>query len=62
MNRKGVLEPRGPRTGSQETTPLLSASSHTENTGGSAVDGTALHRSEQDGKNIVHEISLQCSE
>jgi hypothetical protein len=62
MNRKGVLEPSGPRTDSQETTPLLNAYSHTENTGGSAVDGTALHRNEQDGKNIVHENSLHVSE
>ena len=52
MNRKDVLEPRGPRTDSQETTPLLTDYSHTENTGGSAVDGSALHRNEQDGKNI----------
>ena len=58
MNRKGVLEPRGPRTNSQETTPLLTAYSHTENTGGSKVDGTALHRNEQDSKNIVHKTSL----
>ena len=49
MNRKGVLEPRDPHTDSQETTPLLTAYSHTENAGGSAVDGTALHRNEQDG-------------
>jgi hypothetical protein len=69
MNTKGVLsEPRGPRPDSQETSPLLnaysddfhvaSAASHNENTGGSAVDGAALRRNEQDGKNIVHKTSL----
>ena len=59
MNRKGVLsESRGPRSDSQETTPLLTAYCASENTGGSAVDGTALHRNEQDGKNIVHKTSL----
>jgi hypothetical protein len=66
MNRKGVLfEPRGPRTDSQETSPLLTAyyehfyvPSRTENIGGSAVDGAALRRNEQDGKNIVPKTSL----
>ena len=54
MNRKGVLsEPRGPRPDSQETSPLLTA----YYTGGSG-DGAALHRNKQDGKNIVHRISL----
>ena len=52
---------------SQETSPLLTAycdrfpvASESENTGGSAVDdGTvALHRNEQDGKNITHKSSL----
>ena len=61
MNRKGVLsEPRDPRSDSQETSPLLTTHYdhfHTENTGGSAVDGAALHRNEQDG-NIVHKTSL----
>jgi hypothetical protein len=51
MNRKGVSEPT-----SQETSPLLTAddrlhvASHTENPGGSAIDGAALHRNEQDGE------------
>ena len=59
MNRKGVpSEPHVPRPNSPETNPLLSAycdvASHTEITGGSAVDGVALHRNEQYGKNIVH--------
>ena len=62
MNRKGALsEPPGPRTDSQETSPLLTAYCdhfYTENTGGSAVDGAALHRNEQDGKNIVHKTTL----
>ena len=62
MIRKGVLsEPRGPRPDSQETSPLLTAyydHFHTENTGGSAVDGAALHRDEHDGKSIVHKTSL----
>ena len=53
MNRKGLLEPRGPRKGSQETTPLLTTYSHTENTGGSAVDGIILYRNEQDGKKTL---------
>jgi hypothetical protein len=50
MNRKGVSEP------SQETSPLLTAddrlhvASYTENPGGSAIDGAALHRNEQDGE------------
>ena len=60
MNRKGVLsEPHVPRPDSLETSPLLavhydSIASHTENTGGSAVDGAALRRNEQESKNIVH--------
>ena len=60
MNRKGVLsESHVPRPDSRETSPLLavhrdSIASHTENTGESAVDGAALHRNEQDSKNIVH--------
>ena len=66
MNRKGVLsEPHGPRPDSQETSPLLNTysdhfhvASHSENAGGSAVDGAALRRNEQDGKNIVHKSSL----
>ena len=64
MNRKGVLsEPRGPRPDSQETTPLLNAysdhvSTHTEN----AVDGAALRRNEQEGKNIIHKFSHVPSE
>ena len=63
MDRKDVLaEPCGshPDT-SPETRALLTAYCdhfHTENTGGSAVDGAALHRNEQDGKNIVHKTSL----
>jgi hypothetical protein len=67
MNRNGVLS--DPRPDSQETSPLLNAySDHlalaasplTENTGlgGSALDGAALHRNEQDGKNIVRKTSL----
>ena len=47
MNKKGVSEP------SQETSPLLTADDrlhHTENPGGSAIDGAALHRNEQDGE------------
>ena len=65
MNRKGVRsEPRPDH--SQETSPLLTAyCDHfhvvSEYTGGSAVDGTALHRHEQDGKNIFHKTST-CSE
>ena len=58
MNRKGVLEPRGPHTDNQETTPLLTVYLHTENAGESAVDGTAERRNEQDGKNIVHKTSM----
>jgi hypothetical protein len=58
MNRKGVSEPRGPRPDSQETSPLLTAYCEhfhvaSENTGGSAVDGAALRRNEEDGKNIL---------
>ena len=63
MNRKGVLS--DPRPDSQETSPLLNAysdvASVNENTGlgGSApVDGAALRRNEQDGKNIVRKTSL----
>ena len=67
MNRKGVLS--DPRPDSQETSPLLNAYSDVasvaspvnENTGlgGSApVDGAALRRNEQDGKNIVRKTSL----
>lgn len=62
MNRKGVLEPRGPRTDNQETTPLLTAYSHTEITGGSAVDGAALRRNGQDGKNTCSRNFTACSE
>lgn len=61
MNRRGanvLSEPRAPRppADSQETSPLLTAyQDHfhvaSENIGGSAADGTALHRDEQDGKN-----------
>ena len=66
MNRKGVLsEPRGPSPDSQETSPLLTAycddfPGHvaSANTGGSAADGTALRRNNQDGKKIVHKTSL----
>jgi hypothetical protein len=67
MNRRGVLsEPRAPRplVDSQETSPLLTAyQDHfhvASEGGGSAVDGTAVHRSEQDGKNIQvdHKIAL----
>ena len=64
MNRKGVLsEPRRPSPDSQETSPLLTAyCDHfhvaSGNTGGSAVDGTALRRNEQDGKNIAYKTSL----
>jgi hypothetical protein len=70
MNRKGVLsesEPRAPRplADSQETSPLLTAYQEhfhvaSGNTGGSAVDGTALHRNEQDGRYIQvnHNISM----
>ena len=59
MDRKGVpSEPHVPRSNSPETDPLLSAycdvASHSEIAGGSAVDGVALRRNEQDGKNIVH--------
>ena len=57
--------PRSTRTDTQESAPLLTAyddhiASHTENTssGGSALDGAALRRNEQDGKNIVHKLSL----
>ena len=65
MNRKGVLS--DPSPDSQETSPLLNAYSDVasvaspvnENTGlgGSAVDGAALSRNEQDGKNIVRKTS-----
>ena len=63
MDRKGVLSERlnsCPDT-SQETSPLLTVycdhfHSDSENTGGSAVDGVALHRNEQGGKNIVHRL------
>jgi hypothetical protein len=69
MNRKGVLS--DPRPDSQETSPLLNAfSDHfhvasvasplNESTGlgGSAVDGAALRRNEQGGKNIVRKTSV----
>ena len=53
-----VSEPHVLRPDSRETSPLLAAycdvASHTEITGGSAVDGVALRRNEQYGKNIVH--------
>ena len=64
MNRRGVLsEPRRPSPDNQETSPLLTAyCDHfhvaSEYTGGSALDGAALHRNEQDGKNVVHKTSL----
>ena len=62
MDRKVPSEPRGLRPDtSRETSPLLTVyydDFHTQNTGGSAADGVALHRNEQDGKNIVHKTSL----
>ena len=65
MNRKGVSEPcDGPGPDSQETSPLLTPycdHAHTENTGGSAVDGAALHRNEQDGKNCSQNFTT-CSD
>ena len=59
MNRKGVpSEPRGPCPDSQETSPLLNAYSHVPSHTENAVDGAALRRNEQEGKNVVHRSSL----